>query len=44
MEINNLIFTFSGIRGITGKDLNFKTSKKIAIAFGEWFNGDKKKL
>ncbi len=44
MEINNLIFTFSGIRGITGKDLNFKTSKKIAIAFGEWFNGDNKKI
>lgn len=44
MEINNLIFTFSGIRGITGKDLNFKTSKKIAIAFGKWFNGDNKKI
>ncbi len=44
MEINNLIFTFSGIRGITGKDLNFKTAKKIAIAFGEWFNGDNKKI
>jgi len=44
MELNNLIFTFSGIRGITGKDLNFKTSKKIAIAFGEWFNGDNKKI
>ena len=44
MEINNLIFTFSGIRGITGKDLNYKISKKIAIAFGEWFNGDNKKI
>ncbi len=44
MEINNLIFTFSGIRGITGKDLNFKTAKKIAIAFGEWFDGDNKKI
>lgn len=44
MEINNLIFTFSGIRGIAGKDLNFKTSKKIAIAFGEWFKGDNKKI
>ena len=44
MEINNLIFTFSGIRGITDKDLNFKTSKKIAIAFGEWFNSDNKKI
>jgi len=44
MEINNLIFTFSGIRGITSKDLNFKTSKKIALAFGEWFNGDNKKI
>ncbi len=44
MEKNNLIFTFSGIRGITGKDLNFKTSKKIAIAFSEWFSGNNKKI
>jgi len=44
MELNNLIFTFSGIRGISGKYLNYKTSKKIAIAFGEWLNGDNKKI
>ncbi|MHA1233752.1 MAG: hypothetical protein ACTSQL_01545 [Promethearchaeota archaeon] len=40
MEGNNLIFTFSGIRGISGKDLNFEIAKKIAISFGNLFDGD----
>ena len=44
MEDNSLIFTFSGIRGIFGKDLNFDVAKKIAISFGEWFSGKDKKI
>ena len=44
MEDNSLIFTFSGIRGIFGKDLNFDIAKKIAISFGEWFSGKDKKI
>ncbi len=34
---NNLIFTFSGIRGLINKGLNFKVAKKLGIAFGEWY-------
>ncbi|NVM44195.1 MAG: hypothetical protein HWN79_04695 [Candidatus Lokiarchaeota archaeon] len=44
MGDNSLIFTFSGIRGIFGKDLNFDIAKKIAISFGEWFDGEEKKI
>jgi phosphomannomutase len=44
MGDSSLIFTFSGIRGIFGKDLNFDVAKKIAISFGEWFDGDEKKI
>ncbi len=44
MEEKNLIFTLSGIRGLANKDLNFNTVKKIAIAYGFWFNGDEKKI
>ncbi len=44
MGDNSLIFTFSGIRGIFGKDLNFDVAKKIAISFGEWFSGKDKKI
>jgi phosphomannomutase len=44
MGDNSLIFTFSGIRGIFGKDLNSDVAKKIAISFGEWFNGKDKKI
>ena len=44
MGDNNLIFTFSGIRGIYGKDLNFNIAKKIAISFGEWFTWEEKKV
>ena len=44
MGDNSLIFTFSGIRGIFGKDLNFDIAKKIAISFGEWFDGKEKNI
>jgi len=44
MEIENLLFTPSGIRGRVGKDLNPKIIKKIAIAFGLWFNGKDKRV
>lgn len=41
---NNLIFTASGIRGIAGKDLTDDVVKKIAIAYGLWLEGDKKRV
>lgn len=44
MGKENLIFTLSGIRGITGKDFNFNIIKKIAIAYGLWLNGKDKKV
>lgn len=44
MVNSSLIFTFSGIRGIFGKDLNFDIVKKIAISFGQWFTGAEKKI
>ena len=44
MNTNNLIFTFSGIRGIVGKNLNYKIVKKIAISFGLWFNNKDKRV
>ena len=44
MKKNNLIFTFSGIRGIFDKDLDFRISKKLAIAFGMWYNGTNKRV
>ncbi|MFW9949201.1 MAG: hypothetical protein ACFFKA_03625, partial [Candidatus Thorarchaeota archaeon] len=44
MVDSSLIFTFSGIRGIFGKDLNFDIAKKIAISFGQWFTGAEKKI
>ena len=44
MGDSGLIFTFSGIRGIYGKDLNFDVARKIAISFGEWFSGFNKKI
>ncbi|MBY9021099.1 MAG: hypothetical protein KGD67_08575 [Candidatus Lokiarchaeota archaeon] len=40
MERNNLIFTFSGIRGIFGSDLNYEVAKKIAVSFGKLFVGE----
>jgi phosphomannomutase len=44
MGEHGLIFTFSGIRGIFGKDLNFDIAKRIAISFGEVFSGEEKKI
>ncbi|MFX1291609.1 MAG: hypothetical protein ACFFAG_11690 [Promethearchaeota archaeon] len=44
MKEENLIFTLSGIRGITGKDFSFDIIKKIAIAYGLWLNGINKKV
>jgi len=44
MEGSNLIFTFSGIRGISGKDLNFETAKKIAISFGKLFESENREV
>lgn len=44
MSEKNLIFTFSGIRGIVGRDLNREIAKKIAIAFGTWLKGELKKV
>jgi phosphomannomutase len=44
MEENKLIFTLSGIRGRADKDLKFDIVKKIAIAFGLWFDGKGKKV
>ncbi|MCJ7648018.1 MAG: phosphoglucosamine mutase, partial [Candidatus Lokiarchaeota archaeon] len=44
MSEKNLIFTFSGIRGIVGRDLNAEIAKKISIAFGSWLKGEIKKV
>jgi len=44
MEGSNLIFTFSGIRGISGKDLNFEIAKKIAISFGNLFDSENREV
>lgn len=41
---NNLIFTFSGIRGVVDKALNFEVAKKLGIAFGEWYPYAERKL
>ncbi|TES94506.1 MAG: hypothetical protein E3J90_12295 [Promethearchaeota archaeon] len=41
---SSLIFTFSGIRGITGKDLNFEVAKKIAISFGKIIDSENKEV
>jgi phosphomannomutase len=41
---HKLIFSFSGIRGIAGKELNVEITKKIAIAFGLWFNEKEKRV
>ncbi|MFW9881299.1 MAG: hypothetical protein ACFFG0_50185 [Candidatus Thorarchaeota archaeon] len=44
MEEKNLIFTLSGIRGITGKNFNIDFVKKFAIAYGLWLNGVTQKV
>jgi phosphomannomutase len=41
--MGNLIFTFSGIRGIVGKDLSEGIVKKIAFLFGETFEREERK-
>jgi phosphomannomutase len=41
---DNLIFTFSGIRGIVDKGLNFEIAKKLGIAFGAWYPYSKRQL
>jgi phosphomannomutase len=40
--MGNLIFTFSGIRGIAGKDLSEGIVEKIAFLFGESFETEKR--
>ncbi len=44
MEESSLIFTFSGIRGIYGKDLNFESAKKIAISFGKLCDSENREV
>ncbi|MFX1415102.1 MAG: hypothetical protein ACFFA2_14915, partial [Promethearchaeota archaeon] len=44
MENHNLIFSFSGIRGIVNKDLNYKIAKKLGIAFGQFFHAKDKRV
>jgi len=41
---DNLIFTFSGIRGIINKGLDFEVAKKLWIAFGEWYPYTERKI
>ena len=42
--MGDLIFTFSGIRGISGKELNKELVEKIAFAFGESFKEDDRQV
>ena len=44
MKRENLIFTFSGIRGLVGPNLNNEVAKKIAIAFGQSYKGDDRRI
>ena len=44
MENYNLIFTFSGIRGIAKKDFNFNIVKKLGIAFGLYLEAEDKRI
>ncbi|MFX1495419.1 MAG: hypothetical protein ACFFBZ_14140 [Promethearchaeota archaeon] len=44
MENYNLIFTFSGIRGIAKKDFNFNIVKKLGIAFGLYLEAKDKRI
>lgn len=43
-EIKNLIYSFSGIRGIAGETLDAEIVEKIAIAYGLWLDGIKKNV
>ncbi|MFX1312343.1 MAG: hypothetical protein ACFFHD_06995 [Promethearchaeota archaeon] len=38
MDVENLIFSLSGIRGIVENDLNFNIIKKVTIAYGLWLD------
>lgn len=42
--MGDLIFTFSGIRGIAGKELNKELVEKIAFVFGETFKKDDRRV
>lgn len=42
--MGDLIFTFSGIRGISGKELNKELVEKIAYVFGETFKEDERRV
>ncbi|MFX0181198.1 MAG: hypothetical protein ACFE78_13510 [Candidatus Hodarchaeota archaeon] len=44
MENSNLIFSFSGIRGIAKKDFNFNIVKKLGIAFGLYLEAEDKRI
>jgi phosphomannomutase len=44
MRKNNLIFTLSGIRGISKTDLTSDVVKRIIIAFGQWYEGEDKSV
>ncbi|MFX0033215.1 MAG: hypothetical protein ACFE8E_01660 [Candidatus Hodarchaeota archaeon] len=44
MDKINLIFTFSGIRGIFKKDFNYDVAKKIGIAFGQLLHNKDKRV
>ncbi len=44
MEDYNLIFTFSGIRGIARRDFNFNIVKKLGIAFGLYLDAKDKRV
>lgn len=44
MEKDNLIYSLSGIRRIAGNELNFNVAKKIAIAYGSWFDSEDKRV
>ena len=41
--MGNLIFTFSGIRGIAGENLSKEIVEKIVFLFGESFEKEKRK-
>ncbi|TFG25406.1 MAG: hypothetical protein EU532_11675 [Promethearchaeota archaeon] len=42
--MGDLIFTFSGIRGISGKELNKELVEKIAFSLGELFKDDDRRV
>jgi phosphomannomutase len=44
MKQENLIFTFSGIRGLIGKHFNYEVAKKLAIAFGQNYKESERKV